>query len=133
MDKGDFVQWSSKDDSGRFAHKGRILSTGKEGTEMLTEYGIMFIPKGDGKLTKTSRVTGLRMPKQPVAEPVVEKKVAITGGTRYDQIKQIVDSEIEQGRVPSRLAILELAAKLTDMSPASASTTFAKVKKDMGL
>lgn len=133
MDRGDFVQWASKDDKGRFYHKGRILSTGRDGVEMLTEHGVMFIPKGDGKITKTSRVVGLRMPKETKSEPVVETKPKIAGGTRYEQIKQIVDSEIEQGRNPSRLAILELAAQLTDMTPASASTTFAKVKKDMNL
>jgi hypothetical protein len=133
MEKGEFVQWASEDDEGRFRHKGRILSKSSDGVDMLTEYGIMFVPKGDGKITKTARVAGLRMPKETSSKPVEEKKAVIVGGTRYEQIKQIVDSELEQGRVPSRLTVLELATKLTDMSAASAGTTFAKVKKDLGL
>lgn len=140
FNRGDFVTWKGKDEQGSFTHKGRILSHNSKRVEIITEFGTFNIPATDGKITKAARVKGLFLPveKQTVKKTTIlkkdKKKESVEDKrSNYVIVSDVVMSYIDKGINPNRQQIIEILVNEHEMKPGTASSTYAKVKKDLKL
>ena len=134
MKNGEFAKWSSRDEDGRFSHRGQIVSVSDAGVQLQTVVGTIFVPAGDGELTKTSRVAGLKAEKPKAAKPkaVAKPKAKVAGSkSKLDLVREIVTELVADfGHEGVRRQDVLKIAEARGIKKTTASTMFAKVQKE---
>lgn len=132
----DFVQFIGQDEQGKFTQIGRVIELKEDRVIFGTEFGVIDTPIDDGKFKKISKPRGFKIQGAPkkseekVTNVIVKPQRVKSGPSKYDlcleSIKKYVD---EFGQFPTRKVGIEWLVRQCDMTPAGASTYFAKIKK----
>lgn len=132
----DFIQFTGKDEQGRYTQIGRVLEVKDDNIIFGTEFGVISQPLDEGKYRKISKPRGFKIsePRQKSESTglVAKKKQPrrLAGPSKYDlcleSIKKYMD---EFGEFPVRKTGIEWLVRQCDMTPAGASTYYAKIKK----
>lgn len=141
MKVGDHVAWTSQDDEGKLSHRGMVVTIKTGWVKILTPFGLIGIPDGDGTIKQSTPVKGIKgaiKKHNALPKKIKESKVAVSApagatGSRFDQMMEMFAEAKDTGLVPNRAETIQRAVNTYDMTPAGASTYYAKVKKELKL
>lgn len=132
----DFIQYTGKDEQGRYTQIGRVLEIEGANVTFGTEFGIITQPVDEGKYRKISKPRGFKIsePRQKPEStgPVAKKKQPrrLAGPSKYDLCLEAIKKYVDEfGEFPVRKIGIEWLVRQCDMTPAGASTYYAKIKK----
>ena len=138
MQIGDFVKWTSTDESGTFSHRGQVIDLTDTIVVLNTTEGRMGVRLEDGKFTKTRKFD------LPDVQPVVKPKARKTKSKKTGAAKRPSGQPREGSKLAQAIEIAKsletvdrktLIAAFVDqlgMTPAGASTYASNVKKFVG-
>lgn len=127
-----FIKWTSNDDNGKFFIVGQVKMVKNDTIIFEDEEGLMYgIPKDDGQLESIKKPKNWNRPKSVVSEVPKTKpkkiKKASGGKTKIDQVIDLLRAN--KDLINNRKAAIEKIVTEVGMTPAGASTYFAKAKK----
>jgi|TARA_R110000796_G_scaffold58628_10_gene135400 hypothetical protein len=138
MNVGDHVQWTSTDSEGKFSTRGLITGMKDNMVEILTMEGTIGFPEDDGLLKAARPVKGMKgriksNDKKPKKAKSSSPKIVPATGSRIEQMLTLFSDARDTGLVPNRSETIQQAVEMFGMTPAGASTYYAKAKKELNL
>lgn len=123
MKIGDFIEWTSQDEEGKFTHVGKVLSVDDNEVELLTKVGTMTVPLDDGSFKKTKPI---KLADITEVMAKVKKEIAVAKtGTKLERAVVLYRNMKDA----TRQKLIKAFVEELDMTPAGASTYAAKVRK----
>ena len=152
MKTGQFAKWTSTEDGKPFVYVGKIVSLAKGRVAMATVDGEMSFLMTDGELVsakkptefdqrvaaRTARIEKAARKPAVARKPKAQKRVA--GQSKLDRARVLLRGRIVANSTPVnvdrvhglvRKEAIALLCEELDMTPAGASTYFAKIKKEL--
>jgi hypothetical protein len=129
-----FIKWNDKDESGSYEYVGQVKMMHGDTVIFEDAEGVMYgVHKNDGTFTSINKPKNWNRPKSVMLKPIESEKPKKSikktdgGPTKLDQVVALLQAN--KNLITNRKAAIDSIVTHVGMTPAGASTYFAKAKK----